>query len=476
MTETELSVTGSGSSSGRRRGGRYRTVNKQSTIDESLFGAPNKVTEVVKRVEKHERNQSAPPWFSGSSKKDKVVQVITKDLIRNLIVPKEDPSGQSIVLPVTEFERIKNNARVLSHQERAELLQQLKREKEASQDACQARKDFMQQQEKQRRKNEKLNELDEEAKQKAMFLLEKANEQRQEQEDEIKELNELILKIKCHAIRDAQVQEKEQIGLEVDEEEKRLDVMMEVDRMNALTKQEGLEKKRKQERYQFRAQGSGAMLMLPTHIQTSLARENAEILRRQEVAKEQEKLIDTKVTEYMQQKEVSCCQCRIRDALRAKRNTEQVEREWRRKEKEDVLRKAEVERQLNVAREQQVMAKQHFLAVQAQRDRTEFERVLKAQIEAQDKEHSNDQQRVDRQLQHADDVRKQIRQKELERVQDRKEFFQEGIKLDEEAKLRRQRLDATKRKKIGELRNVGIPEKYIRDVERKVVGVVEPPV
>lgn len=44
----------------------------------------------------------------------------------------------------------------------------------------------------QRRKNEKLNELEEEERVKGEHLREKANEMLQEQEDEIKHLNEVI--------------------------------------------------------------------------------------------------------------------------------------------------------------------------------------------------------------------------------------------------------------------------------------------
>jgi hypothetical protein len=40
--------------------------------------------------------------------------------------------------------------------------------------------------------------------------------------------------IKCHAIRDAQIAEKKQIGKELEEEEHRLDQMMEDDRRRAL--------------------------------------------------------------------------------------------------------------------------------------------------------------------------------------------------------------------------------------------------
>ena len=53
---------------------------------------------------------------------------------------------------------------------------------------------------------------------------------------------------KCHAIRDAQILEKHQIGKEVVDEEARLDTMMEADRQRALTVQEEIEKKRRDER------------------------------------------------------------------------------------------------------------------------------------------------------------------------------------------------------------------------------------
>jgi hypothetical protein len=56
------------------------------------------------------------------------------------------------------------------------------------------------------------------------------------------------LNAKCHAIRDAQILEKKHIKGEMMEEDKRLDVMMEVDRQNAIAIQEEIEKKRKGER------------------------------------------------------------------------------------------------------------------------------------------------------------------------------------------------------------------------------------
>ncbi len=98
-----------------------------------------------------------------------------------------------------------------------------------------------------RRVNEKLNDLEEDAKQKSQYLLAKAMEQRQNEEEEIKQLNEAITNAKIQAIRDAQVLEKQQIRKELTEENDRLDQMMEMDRQNALRIQAAIEAKRKEE-------------------------------------------------------------------------------------------------------------------------------------------------------------------------------------------------------------------------------------
>ncbi len=76
----------------------------------------------------------------------------------------------------------------------------------------------------------------------------KAQEQMEEQEDEIKKLNELILNAKCHAIRDAQLIEKVDVKKEIFEEEKRLDEMMEKDRLLALKEYEERENAKREER------------------------------------------------------------------------------------------------------------------------------------------------------------------------------------------------------------------------------------
>ena len=65
------------------------------------------------------------------------------------------------------------------------------------------------------------------------------------------------------------------------------------------------------------------------------------------------------------------------DALRQRRAQEQTEREWRKKEEMMAVQKAQNEEALRRARIKQQEQKEHVLAIEAQRDRADFERMLK---------------------------------------------------------------------------------------------------
>lgn len=72
------------------------------------------------------------------------------------------------------------------------------------------------------------------------------------------------------------------------------------------------------------------------------------------------------------------CACLFwKDELRARRNQEIADREWRRKEKEMAAKKAREEAMLKAARLEQLRCKEHCLSIEAGRERAEFERVLK---------------------------------------------------------------------------------------------------
>ncbi|PIK54624.1 putative coiled-coil domain-containing protein [Apostichopus japonicus] len=541
----------SASSSGSRRARtrQYRMVSKTSSVDESLFGSKKTKAKGDARTqnggfEDMFSNKSGRSSGQRSSKQKEEVQVITKDLIRKLTVPRIDPSGQTLILDRAQFLRIMDASKVLTQEERLAEQQRRAKEKEMASEASNDRKMEMQEFDRTRQKNEELNELELEAQQQSEYLLQKANEQQDEQEDEVKKINELMLNAKCHAIRDAQILEKVEIGQEYTEEEKRLDAMMEVERQKSLQLQEQLENERKHERYEGAAmilqqiaerreerlldqqrkdQETSEMLsyleklqmedlkdlerkrLIQLEAQKDIAVANLESEEQKKRREEQNQLADLKVVEYQKQKaareaafeaeqerlklekEKEIARLRAmqerakdyqaeKDAKRAKRNQEEREREWRRKELEDSIKKAETEKMLKEAREVQVRNKEHFLGVQAQRERAEFERVLNAQVTAMKKEQTQDEVAHNERLDHAESVRRQIREKEQLRIADRTAFFEEGVRINEEARARRAKLDDIKRKKLTELRDNGVPEKYCKEVERRINAPPVPPV
>lgn len=60
--------------------------------------------------------------------------------------------------------------------------------------------------------------------------------------------SQLILDAQCQATRDAQIQEKKQIEVELAVEDKRLDTMMEVERRKALEMTDKIDEQRKEQR------------------------------------------------------------------------------------------------------------------------------------------------------------------------------------------------------------------------------------
>ncbi|XP_067169257.1 cilia- and flagella-associated protein 45 [Apteryx mantelli] len=481
--------------------------------------------------------QTAQKTSSACGHKPETIRLVTKDLIRDLVVPAENPAA-SLVISLEDFQRIKEASRVLTKEEREAKLAALKAEKNAILEAASERKNAVKHRAILQQKKSKLSDLEEEARDRAQHLLQRANRMRMEQEDEIKEFSELILNAKCRMIRDTQILEKQLIAKELEEEEKRLAQMMEVERQKASDRQEELEHKRKQElirgrqelvkqieqnaeeramRAEQRDQEAQEMLeylkklqmedlkdLEQKHeqqrkIQAEIKRINNENQRLKEEQLQQEKMADQRMLEYQRQKmaqeaEFEAEQERIRrekeketarlralqekaqdcqaekDALRAKRIQEAAEREWRRKEKEAAQKKAETDNKLKQSRLEQIAAREHNVAVQVQQDRNDFERILRAQQEQIEKEKAEEVQRAALQLAHANEVRRQMREHQQKLVQERVAAFEEGRRLQEEARQRSERLTELKRQKMQELRASGIPEKYCAQVERKALS------
>merc|ERR1719228_2004825 len=137
--------------SSRSRGskyGAYRVRAKTSQVDETLFASPTK---------QQVQQQQVKP-------KRETVQVITKDLIRNVIVPSKDPSGQSVVLRRHNLNRIKSNSKVKTPSEIEAEAARRQAEKEELAAEVADRKNHFATLDMDKKANEGLNDLEHEAK------------------------------------------------------------------------------------------------------------------------------------------------------------------------------------------------------------------------------------------------------------------------------------------------------------------------
>jgi len=500
---------------------RYRVKARTSNVDESLFGSPNK------------RGQQRP---RDAAPKRETVQVVTKDLIRNVIVPSKDPSGNSIVLGRHNLNRIKSSSRVRSQSEIEDEAMRRQAEKEEKAAEVAERKQHFAELDMEKKTSEGLNDLETEAMKENEYLLEKARIAKIEQDDKIKKMNELINDAKVHAIRDMQVNEKEEIQNDVEDEDKRLDVIMEVHRLKGIKESERVE----QEKMISRREGAREILkQIKLNTETHLLEEEkknaeaqalvdymeklqeedvAELMQRKmaqlalkeevdhlnqqaqvqkELRAQQEKIQDLKAVEYnrlkaereaafeaqqakvRKAKELEIQRLRSqqeraqdhqaeRDALRAKRNQEQNEREWRRREKEEAEKRAQVALQMSRAREEQINHKLHFQAIQAQRERQEFQRILGGQEREIVKEKESKEKKLVELDNHARQLRAQIQNREQERIEERRQFYDESDKLAVEQQEQERKIQKVIDRKLDELRQAGIDEKYVAEVVRKL--------
>ncbi|XP_043470107.1 cilia- and flagella-associated protein 45-like [Leptopilina heterotoma] len=123
--------------------------------------------------------------------------------------------------------------------------------------------------------NHKLDEVLSEARKRSMHLLQRANNLRMEQDEEVQKCSRIILEKKCRAVRDAQIAEKEIINQELKMETQNINDMMENERRLAIK----LEIEKKEEEYKMKRHYADA---LKTQITENDIKRQIEIQRKQE--------------------------------------------------------------------------------------------------------------------------------------------------------------------------------------------------
>ncbi len=120
------------------------------------------------------------------------------------------------------------------------------------------------------------NEFQKEAKEKSETLLTKAQAMLDEEHDDVKHMNAMMLYSKVVTIRDKQLEESKRLESEWIDEQKRLDLMMEIERLKTLKMQEEREVKRKE------AQRQGAAVIIDQIKEREMERIKEEEMREKE--------------------------------------------------------------------------------------------------------------------------------------------------------------------------------------------------
>ena len=154
------------------------------------------------------------------------------------------------------------------------------------------------------------------------------------------------------------------------------------------------------------------------------------------------------------------------DALRAKRAYEQSERDARIKEKNEMLLKKKKIQELIASNEKQRLDKQKQLVEQTRQEQQEYQRIVQQQLEEIEKERRAEEEKKKKLYENTQDLKKLIKIKEeKERLQSR-EILEDGRKAKQNRDDWKLRMEKIKMQKIQDLRNLGVQQKYIADLER----------
>ncbi|KAM9811326.1 cilia- and flagella-associated protein 45 [Syngnathus typhle] len=394
----------------------YRTRAPSSQVDENLFG---------KTTQRSSHSASKVKDVPVQKQIGKTIQIVTKDLVRNLRVPSSDSSGPSIILPSADFKRITSRSKVLSKGEKEAIKETHTSRKENEMRAAEEKKRQMFEADMCRQERQAVSEIELEAHERRQHLLERAKALRMEQEEEIRELNKAILGAQCQATRDAQIQEKKQIQKEMLEEERHLDAMMEAERRRLLERLEQIDEMRKEERISGKQQ---IFEQIQQRLEDKLVQEE---LKEQEKHQTREKQVKMNMEDLMSLQNKREEQQRLhQEVMRINAETLRAQELRREEEKMADLREMEyiknkLQREAEYEAEQKRMKREKELEIAR----------LRAQQERA-KDHKADQ----------DELRAKRNQEIADREWRRKEKELAAKKAQEEAMLRAARLEQVQRK------------------------------
>ncbi|KAJ0171284.1 hypothetical protein K1T71_012834 [Dendrolimus kikuchii] len=456
---------------------------------------------------------------------------------RTLLVPNTKPNFYPAIMHKEQFDRLKKQATIVSQEEQLKAMHAQEAAIQLAAKESEARKQQLKANLKPQPGAEAATgdaDPELEGPDQAAHTMSRAEMLRADNMQGPRLCNRIILASKCHAIRDAQISEKELIKKELDEEQRRLDAIMEENRQAAVRRAEEEENRRHDLRLQNLAalkeqikahetskimeaerieeesirvnqaniamQIDEAQKLKEKHGRAAKLKEildqgNAELLYYKQLQNEEERIMDLRIANFLKQKQerearnkaeadaikaakqkgidhiakAQKAEQELKEELERIRNLkiqEDVEREYRRREREAAIKRNKEMKQLHEARVQQINDIHRLIAREIAKDEQSFNNAARQNEEFLNREKALDDKRKARIEKHRQEIMKQINDKERARAELREKIHNEGVAL----RMEQEQQDKYERKlikeKVAAMRQQKVNEKYVKEVEQ----------
>uniref|UniRef100_A0A1B0FB63 Cilia- and flagella-associated protein 45 n=1 Tax=Glossina morsitans morsitans TaxID=37546 RepID=A0A1B0FB63_GLOMM len=419
------------------------------------------------------------------------------------IPPREARASVSrkVQLPHKELERLKAASKVVTLEDRLDDLMKKETElRRLEEEAERTRERFKKIDDARKKKAEEIALVQKgEEVQDKLQVLEKAFLAKHEQEEEVKEVNRIILNAKCHAVRDAQIQERSKLFKELRKEEIRLEQQVIERAMKSLNeedeqfdkKQEAKQKYAEEIKKQLLERENQRFLEAErTEKEAKMLRDINEAFKRDEerqhqLSKERRSKFRDELAQVVEMSNVFKQRDRKRqrlfnlaqkalesrsqrDEITYLRQRENLEREYRQKEKQAALKKKQIEKELSDAREHQMQETKHRQALQVVRAEQDFNVLVERLKKEEEEDRKLNIERQRKRNCYRMDIIRQMGDKEMERRRLLDLERSEASDWRERERQRDANIKAVINAKLAAMRDACLPEKYIKDVEMQL--------
>eukprot|EP00775_Hariotina_reticulata_P006096 gene6096-6333_t len=207
----------------------YRTVAKSSLVDESLFGSSKTTASCT-----DDKSISSPANSRGKFYEPALVNHTQKQ-------------QEAVKLHEADLQRMLTTANVTTAQQVQTFKQAAEERMDLDRAAAKARKERMLRLKYETELQAPATECDKIKTAADHATLSHAGQLLQEEKDEVKHMNKMVQYAKCMSVRDKQVQEKREMMLAEESEEKHKDLMMEIERVRAVEAYQARDVQRREE-------------------------------------------------------------------------------------------------------------------------------------------------------------------------------------------------------------------------------------